>query len=109
MDAISVYRAFGQAIQRHRKRLGLTQDDIARRVGLSRTSITNIEKGRQKVLLHQILEFAACLEVAPEALLPAQPSLSKPLDIDRKLGRAKDLVDEEKKWVERVIQPPVAK
>ena len=51
----------------------MTQDRLGRLVGLSRTSITNIEKGRQHVSLHQILRIADALEVEPEFLLPSQP------------------------------------
>lgn len=63
------YRGFGERVRRARGR-DLTQEELAGRVKLSRTSIANIEAGRQRVPLHMIYTFAQALGVAPEALLP---------------------------------------
>lgn len=49
----------------------MTQEKLGALVGLSRTSITNIEKGRQHVSLHHLFALAKALKVSPEALLPA--------------------------------------
>lgn len=65
-----VYRAVGAAIRRRRLRRGLTQAQLAQRVSLSRTSITNIEAGRQKLLVHTLLTIAEVLGLAPSELLP---------------------------------------
>ncbi|WP_247519282.1 helix-turn-helix domain-containing protein [Bradyrhizobium sp. 190] len=65
-------QAFGKLVRKHRERLdGMTQEKLGILVGLSRTSITNIEKGRQHVSLHQLFAIAEALEVAPSLLLPA--------------------------------------
>ena len=48
----------------------MTQAELARRIGLSRTSVTNIEQGRHHVSLEQFLSIAMMLDAAPEALLP---------------------------------------
>jgi len=47
------YQQFGEAMALRRQELDMTQADLAVRVGLSRASIANIERGRQSVLLHQ--------------------------------------------------------
>lgn len=39
-------------------------------LGLSRTSVTNIERGRQPVQLHTLYRIAATLGVEPTLLLP---------------------------------------
>jgi transcriptional regulator with XRE-family HTH domain len=39
-------------------------------LGLSRTSITNIERGRQPIQLHTLYKIAEVLGVEPTALLP---------------------------------------
>ena len=49
----------------------LTQEALAGLVSLTRTSITNIEKGRQKVLLHTLADIAAAINVPLASLLPA--------------------------------------
>ena len=96
-----MYSEFGKLVRRHRVRLKLTQDQLADRVGLSRTSITNIEKGRQKVLIHHLILLAESLQVSPEALLPPVGIPQIPPEIEQKLGR--DLRDKEKDWVRRIV------
>lgn len=73
-----VYVEFGRNVRRLRERegLGLSQDALSKRVGLSRTSVTNIEKGRQQVPLHSLYAFADALGVEPTELLPDKKSLS---------------------------------
>ncbi len=73
------YVEFGRNLRRQRQRPGaiLSQDSLARRVGLSRTSVTNIEKGRQQLPLHMLYAFADALGVEPIALLPDKKQLSQ--------------------------------
>lgn len=63
------YEQLGANIRKRRERLGLTQEFIAKDVGLSRISVVNIEAGRQRVAVHQLLDFATALEISPAALL----------------------------------------
>jgi transcriptional regulator with XRE-family HTH domain len=73
-DLDALYRAFGNLVRLSREQRPdpLSQEKLGRLVGLSRTSITNIEKGRHHIALHQLLAFARALKVRPEALLPAE-------------------------------------
>jgi transcriptional regulator with XRE-family HTH domain len=48
----------------------MTQEELAGLVSLTRTSITNVEKGRQKLLLHTLSDIAEALEVDLASLLP---------------------------------------
>ncbi len=67
----SFYKDFGKRIQQHRDHVpGMTQEKLGKIVGLSRTSITNIEQGRQHIAVHQLVQFADALDIPPEALLP---------------------------------------
>jgi len=72
-DALdALYQAFGNLVRLNRERRpDLTQEKLGRLVGLSRTSIVNIEKGRQHIALHQLFALAEALKVRPEALLPS--------------------------------------
>jgi len=63
-----VYVSFGEIVREHRLRRGWTQTDLAERVGLSRTSITNIEIGRQRILLSDLFDFAAAFGVSPKSI-----------------------------------------
>jgi len=72
----------------------LTQDGLAKLVGLTRTSITNLEQGRQKCLLHTLSEIAAALQVEPAALIPGS---QVPLgDLNQAL---KHRAPKEKEWI----------
>jgi transcriptional regulator with XRE-family HTH domain len=48
----------------------LTQATLGARIGLSRTAITNIECGRQRLLVDQLVEIAAAIGVPATNLLP---------------------------------------
>lgn len=52
-------RAFGRKLREARNEAGLSQDDLAKLVDLSRTSITNIEKGNQQPSLKLAVRLAA--------------------------------------------------
>ena len=72
------YVAFGEAMATRRKKLKLNQAQLASRVGLSRASIANIERGRQNVLLHHACDIASALGLSQVGdLLPieAKPTL----------------------------------
>lgn len=58
-----VHKRFGSSVRTRRMRAGLTQDQLAATIGLSRTSIANIEQGRQQVLLHHAWAIARALKV----------------------------------------------
>lgn len=64
-----IYRAFGVRVEYLRTALGLTQEELAKRVHLTRTSIANIEAGRQRLPLHDVETFARAFGVAPRNLL----------------------------------------
>lgn len=63
------YRALGEVMRIERERCRVSQSEMANRVGLCRTSIVNIEAGRQRVLLHDIDWIASSLEMTPMALM----------------------------------------
>jgi transcriptional regulator with XRE-family HTH domain len=73
MEKVDIYESLGGNIRRERARLAMNQGELARKVGLSRTSVTNVELGRQGLAVHQLFEFAAALGVEPCRLLPEEP------------------------------------
>lgn len=68
-DIDEFYAALGAAVRLRRDQLGLTQTELSERVGLSRTSITNIERGRQRLLADQLHAVASSLRIPADALL----------------------------------------
>ena len=96
-SANRLYVTFGELVVAHRRRRkgGMTQAELGRRIGLSRTSVTNIEQGRHRVSLETFLRIAAALEVAPETLLPPSPGATGPSRMAEILpeGSPRDLVE----------------
>lgn len=64
------YRQVGYKLTHARLRKKITQAELGRRVGLGRTSIVNIEFGRQRFLVHTLASLAKALGVSTEHLLP---------------------------------------
>lgn len=73
----TLYKFIGKKIQAFRKKAGFTQSKLADVVSLDRSSITNIEKGRQKMLIHTAYDLAAALGIAPADLFPTSKDLTK--------------------------------
>jgi len=68
------YAAVGQRIARARTGK-ITQEALANRAALTRTSIINIEKGRQQVFLHTLIDIAHALDVPVMDLIPPSDSV----------------------------------
>jgi transcriptional regulator with XRE-family HTH domain len=70
MDIDTIYLEIGQAIRDARKRRGWTQERLADATGYLRTSIANLEAGRQRTPLDSLLLIAEALDVPVGSLLP---------------------------------------
>lgn len=101
-DHKDFYQEIGRRVRNARKARLLTQEALASLVSLTRTSITNIEKGRQKILLHTLADLAKVLHVSPTALLPV--TTSEP-DTDLQ-DTLKDRPLPEQKFIKSVLQSP---
>lgn len=65
-----IYREIGDSINRLRTAKGLSQEKLADILGVTRTSIIHIEKGRQKAPLDKLYFIAEILDVDIFELLP---------------------------------------
>src|SRR6185312_11435853 len=63
MKASEECKRVGANVRLHRIRMGLRQDKLAARVGLSRTSVVNLEAGNQNVTLNKLVAYASALGV----------------------------------------------
>ncbi len=95
------YGLVGQQIRKAREEHGLTQAQLATLVSLTRTSITNIEHGRQKLLLHTLYEIANALAVEPGTLLPPLTEFDKVKEIDQDIPA--DLSRDEREWIRSIV------
>jgi transcriptional regulator with XRE-family HTH domain len=66
----ALYAHIGKQIRASRRELNVTQSQLAKRVGVTRTSIANIEAGTQKLPLHLLYRICEALKVEASELLP---------------------------------------
>lgn len=97
-----IYREFGRILRQRRSDAALTQDELATKVGLVRTSITNMELGKQNVSLHLLFQLADALGVQAKDLLPDRVPQQMSPNIERQIKK-EALEDEEADWVRRVV------
>lgn len=96
---MNIYRALGRVVSTRRKTLGLTQAALAAEAGLTRSSLANIETGRQKVLLHQVYAIARALRLdsmrslVPDAVQPAEAPRPQPIDQANVTGMQKEQLE----------------
>lgn len=64
------YKIVGEKIRIARQAANKSQFDLARSVGLNRTSITNMEAGTQKIQVYILYQIAEFLHVPILTLLP---------------------------------------
>src|SRR5690349_4047030 len=67
------YVELGKRVERARRRRGLTQEKLATAINLTRTSVVNVEKGRQRILSHTLVDLMVALNVKADELLPPSP------------------------------------
>lgn len=71
IDDSHLYQVIGAQLKQRRLDLRMSQAHLAGQVGLLRTSITNIEAGRQKAPLHVLYALCDALDIEVTELLPA--------------------------------------
>jgi transcriptional regulator with XRE-family HTH domain len=75
--------SFGQKLSRVRKNRGFSQSELGSRIGVSRTTIANLENGKQNVQLYQVFVLARALDAPVEMLLPTGRELHQDNDAIR--------------------------
>lgn len=69
-DEQHIYRTIGQRLRDRRQVLRLKQVEVAEQLGLLRSSLANIESGRQRVTIHTLYRFCAALSIDIQDVLP---------------------------------------
>ncbi|MCJ2185221.1 helix-turn-helix domain-containing protein [Novosphingobium beihaiensis] len=96
---------FGRLVKAHRVRLGITQEALAERAGISTDMVSKIESGNSGARFGVIVQLADALEVDPAELftphLPAGQLQRLPLtEITSRLA---SLSDSELRWLKGII------
>ena len=89
------YKELGRRIYASRRAKGVSQEQIGLAAGLSRTSITNIEKGRQPVDVQALCRIARALQSEVYEFIPDLPVV--PADLPA------ELKPQQREWVSRVL------
>jgi transcriptional regulator with XRE-family HTH domain len=76
-DLRGFYARLGGNIRSLRVSAGLSQASLAKRIGFTRASVSNLEAGRQRIALHLFVQIAQALDVEPSRLLPSLSSQSE--------------------------------
>jgi transcriptional regulator with XRE-family HTH domain len=96
---MTIREQIGNKIQEIRKLRKMSQNDLSILMGLTRTSIVNIEKGRQGVTAENLWKFCTHLKMNPADVFP-DSEWGKDLVT---LSKIAELEDECKIWKERFI------
>ncbi|MFD0882968.1 helix-turn-helix transcriptional regulator [Streptosporangium algeriense] len=95
----ALYTEIGNRVRLARKESGRNQADLAAVTGLTRSSIANLEAGRQRPPVHIILLIAQALQVPASRLLPTGDELvsfatiqTPELDLEGQSSSAHDFV-----------------
>jgi transcriptional regulator with XRE-family HTH domain len=97
-----LYQMLGKRIRDERKKADFTQLKLAERVNLTRTSITNIEKGQQKIQVYTLYAIAKALNIPVRNLLPEIELGEKTFEEQL---YAKLPEEDKRKWALHIIKP----
>lgn len=81
-----LYKKIGEQIRGRRIKAKLTQGQLADAIGVLRTSVTNIEAGRQKAPLHVLYELCTVLNAEVTEILPTGSEVAQDNEISIEIG-----------------------
>lgn len=99
-----VYLELGVRVRQRRDELKLTQEQLAKRIGISRSSLANIERGRHYAPVHLLLALAEALQVEMGELLPTHEQLNALVDMSRGVPKFVSIGGERSLMPSQVVQ-----
>lgn len=66
---MDLLKTIGHNIRRHRKKAGLSQEELADSAGLHRTYVGGVERGERNISVLNLAKIASALKVKPHVLL----------------------------------------
>ncbi|MBL7771540.1 MAG: helix-turn-helix transcriptional regulator [Chitinophagaceae bacterium] len=69
-DVLNFYLSIGTIIKSERRKANYKQEDFASLLNLSRSSVVNIEMGRQRPSVHLLWEISKILNIQFQSLIP---------------------------------------
>lgn len=68
MKQKKMLKIIGKNIRKYRLRGDLRQEDLAKKLGLSRVSLVNIEAGKQSIPIYRVATLCSILKITPNKL-----------------------------------------
>lgn len=90
MQKVDIKKSFGSTVRSWRKRLGISQEELAERADLHRTYVSDVERGARNLSLESITRVAHALRVAVADLFPPEGAA---LPAQANNGEGNELVD----------------
>jgi transcriptional regulator with XRE-family HTH domain len=98
-----LYTALGELVRGARVEAGLTQEELGKGIDRTRTSVANIEAGRQRILLHTLYAIARMVEKSPGELLPDPAALEIASGLPPQVG---DQAPDVQRWIHVIADAP---
>lgn len=83
--------AIGQKIRQFRVKADLSQEQVAKKLGLNRVSYTQLEQGNRKVLADELVEIAKVFNTTPDVLLGVRKEREFKVNLEEKPKNKKEL------------------
>ncbi len=99
---INDFRILGNKLLTFRKRLAMTQAEIAEKAGISDRTYADIERGTVNMRLSTFLQICRVLHVTPNEVLIEESHKSK-MDIEEILGKLNTCTQKEKDIIYELI------
>ena len=87
------YRNAGLNLQNIRKRRGLTQKELAEKIGLTREAIASYESGRAHILDITLIDLSSVLRVSADEILGLKRGESADTTINRRWSKRLTILD----------------
>jgi two-component system, response regulator len=92
VQKVDVKKIFGTSVKTWRKRLGISQEELAGRAELHRTYVSDVERGARNLSLESITRVAHALNISVAELFPSEVPISK-AGAGKTNGHGTDLVE----------------
>jgi transcriptional regulator with XRE-family HTH domain len=98
LDIDSFYKELGQRIKSERIRRNISQKVLGDHLELTRASVINLEKGRHRPSLYQLIQIANFFQIDYTSLIPyqVQKPKRKMTDLSKNLDNDNIVTDQEK-------------
>jgi len=82
----------GKSLQSKRKRRGLTQRELAEKIGLTREAVASYEAGRSQLMVTTLLDIAAVLRITVNQILGLERTVTE-TTVTRRWAKRIDIVE----------------